>query len=136
MTKGAAPPGWEVWPDQGFGLLIGPFWRRAAGSALEYGFRVEERHLNPHGIMHGGMMLTFADQVLGATVWHAIGEKPCATITLNSNFLAPAKLGDWLEAKAEISRRGRSVVFVGGRVLCGDRILLTAEGVWKILGHG
>jgi uncharacterized protein (TIGR00369 family) len=101
---------------------------------VDLAFRVGEKHLNPNGIVHGGMLMTLADQALGIMVWRSIDQKPCATITLNCNFLAPAKLGDWLEARAEITRRGRSVVFVGGRIQCGDRVLLTAEGIWKVLG--
>jgi uncharacterized protein (TIGR00369 family) len=143
MSAAAVPPGWTVLAgtlqgEGGFGAVNGPFWERARpgedGGGVDIAFLVGEQHLNSNGIVHGGMLMTFVDQAIGATVWRSIDRKPCATITLNCNFLAPAKLGDWLEARAEITRRGRSVVFAGGRIRCEDRILLTAEGVWKILG--
>src|SRR3712207_8296997 len=49
-----------------------------------YGFVAEARHINLGGVVHGGMLMSFADDVLGMTVWEAAGRKPCTTVQLNT----------------------------------------------------
>ena len=56
--------------------MIGPFLARRAGEGWEYGFLPEQRHLNIGGVVHGGMLMSFVDDVLGMTVWEAAGRKP------------------------------------------------------------
>lgn len=138
----AAPPfdpataGWKRLRPDGYPALIGPFWfrRDAEGSGFRYGFTAEARHLNMGGVVHGGMLMSFADDVLGMTVWEAAGRKPCTTVQLSTQFIAPVKLGEFVEGKAEVLRTTRSVVFVRGLVAVGDRTIVHADGIWKILG--
>ena len=120
----------------GYPALIGPFWfrRDEDGKGFRYGFPAEDRHLNMGGVVHGGMLMSFADDVLGMTVWEAAGRKPCTTVQLSTQFIAPVKLGEFVEGRAEVLRRTRSVVFVRGMLAVGERTVLHADGVWKILG--
>jgi uncharacterized protein (TIGR00369 family) len=120
-------------PLGGFCQTIGPLWWRLDKGQVRFAFRAGPEHLNPQGIVHGGMLASFADHVMGAAVWEAIGRKPCATVSLHSSFLGPARAGEWVEGLAKVTRRGQSLVFVVGRLFAGDRGLLTAEGIWKVL---
>lgn len=128
--------GWKRYPtEQGFEHHIGPLWyRKRDDEVVVFGFRAGLQHLNPMGIVHGGMLVTFADHVLGSLVWHRLGRKPCATASLNSDFLSSAKLNDWIEGVAEITRLGRSVVFVRGQILVENKTILTVSGIWKVIG--
>ena len=45
----------------------------------------------------------------------------------------PANPGEFVEARTEIVRRTRSVVFVRGRLGVGGRQVLAASGIWKVL---
>jgi acyl-coenzyme A thioesterase PaaI-like protein len=78
--------------------------------------------------------MAFADAVLGTAVNLAIDGAPSATMTLNTDFISTAKALERVEGEAEVTRRTRSVVFVQGRVYAGDKTLLTATGIWKVLG--
>lgn len=129
--------GWKPLPAEDYPALIGPFWtRREPGepNAWRYGFLAEKRHANLGGVVHGGMLMSFADDVLGMAVWEAAGRRPCTTVQLNTQFIAPARIGDFVEGKAEVLRATRSVVFVRGILTAGERTLVAADGVWKILG--
>ncbi len=118
----------------GFEELIGPIYGAKAGDGdYRLAFRAEDRHGNPQGVVHGGMLMTLVDAVMGIAVYRAIGKRRCATISLNCSFVASGRVGDWLEASAEVVRRGRSVVFMRGDIHAGDRRLITADGVWKVL---
>ena len=81
-----------------------------------------------------GMLMTFIDRTLGSLVWHAIDGRPCATVSLNTDFLAPARPGDWIECRGQVTRQTRALVFVRGELTTADRTLMTASGVWKKLG--
>ena len=118
----------------GFEELIGPIYGAKGGEGdYRLAFRAEDRHGNPQGVVHGGMLMTLVDAVMGIAVWRAIGKRRCATISLNCSFVASGQVDDWLEASAEVVRRGRVVVFMRGDIHAGDRRLITADGVWKVL---
>lgn len=127
--------GWTKRRSQGpFTQLVGPVWirREAGGSACA--FLAEERHTNARGVVHGGMLMSFADHMLGWLVWDAVEKNACATVSLNNQFIAAAKPGDWIEMRGRIVRQTRSLVFVQGTMTVGERIVLTSEGIWKVLG--
>ncbi|MFC7539985.1 hotdog domain-containing protein [Siccirubricoccus deserti] len=56
------------------------------------------------------------------------------TVQLNHHFIAPGKLGELVIGRGEVLRATRSVVFIRGTLMSGDRVLVHADGVWKILG--
>ena len=141
MTDAPAPfdpaaHGWKHlrWHEEGFPTLVGPFWSKKEGDRWAYGLLAEPRHGNAHGIIHGGMLVTFLDQILGVTCWEAANRGPVVTIQLNMHFVSGGKAGEFLEARAEAVRATRSVVFVRGQITVGERVVATADGVWKRLG--
>jgi len=133
-----AAHGWKRlrWHEDGFPTLVGPFWAKREGQGWAYGFLAEPRHGNAHGMIHGGMLVTFLDQILGMTSWEAAGRAPVVTIQLNTHFVAAARAGEFLEARGEAVRATKSVVFVRGEITTGGRVVATADGVWKRLGAG
>ena len=128
------PAGWKIMPAEDYPALIGPFLARREGNGWRYAFVAEERHLNKGGVVHGGMLMSFADDALGATVWEAVGRRPVTTVQLNTQFISPARLGELVEARAEVLRSTRTVVFVRGVLEVAGRAVVHADGVWKILG--
>ena len=101
--------------------------------ALGCGFLADHRHGNKRGVVHGGMLATAFDVALGNAGWHAAAQRPCATVNLNVQFIGALKLGEFAFIHAEIVKATRSMVFLRGTMKVGDRIIATADGVWKIL---
>jgi acyl-coenzyme A thioesterase PaaI-like protein len=132
-NHGDAPPGYRLclMPDGPFTEPLGPLFIREDGSG--FAFRAGERHCNARGVLHGGMLMTFADQVLGLAVQRAVGSLDVATVSLNCDLVAGAVPGDLIEGEAEITRVSRSIVFVRGTLACGGGILMNASGLWKRL---
>ncbi len=136
MTLNQIPDGFRQSATRGpFAEKIGPLYFMREEETYRYGFLVDESHTNYNGILHGGMMMSFMDETMGQTIWHAVDRQRTATISLNFDFVASAKVGDWLEMKCKIVRQGVSVVFIRGELMCGDTIVMTADGVWKIIGR-
>jgi acyl-coenzyme A thioesterase PaaI-like protein len=131
-----AVAGWEPYRDEGFIGLVGPFWRQAYGDGYRYAFRAEPKHHNRRGVVQGGMLMTFADRSMGMTCWYANERQPQATIQLDVHFIDAVQIGDFVEARCRVVRRTRSLVFMSGELMVGDRVVVTANGVWKTLGKG
>jgi len=127
------PDGYEVctMPDGAFGTATGPLFIRRDGGG--FAFRVGVRHCNARGVVHGGMLMTFADQVLGLTVQRAVGNLDVATVSLHCDLISSAAPGDLVEGEAVVTRITRSIVFVRGSLRCGERPVMTASGLWKRL---
>ncbi len=116
-----------------FGRLTGPFYDGADADGFIRAFRVDDRHANSLGMVHGGMLMTFADIVLARGVRLVVADRPFVTVRMTSDFVAPARLGDWVEGRARVTRQARGVVFVRGRLTVGSRLVLKADGLFRIL---
>jgi uncharacterized protein (TIGR00369 family) len=123
----------------GFVGANGPlFVRHEAGqdaAQFRLGFRVEPRHCNPMGICHGGMLATFADMLLpiGAVLQlPALHERFLPTVSLQIDYVGPAKLGAWVEGEMQVLRQTRSMVFAQGLVRADGELALRCSGVFKI----
>ena len=94
-----------------------------------------EQHLNRHGVLHGGIASTMLDNALGATASLSVdagGRAPFMTLSLNTHFLAPARLGAKLTATGRLVGGGSAVKFVDGELVDSEGTLIaTASGVFK-----
>lgn len=119
--------------DGRFAEAVGPLYIRE-GEPVRFGFRAESRHGNVRETVHGGMLMTLADQVLGLTVMQAVGlDTPVVTVSLHCDFVSAAKPGDWIEGEATVTQITRTLIFVRGSLSHHGGVVLSAAGVWKRL---
>lgn len=112
----------------------GPFYHKVTEDGFWHGVRVKSRHCNSRGITHGGMLMSFADGLLGTAVFRET-KTVALTIRMNSDFLSSARPGDWLEGTARVTKATRSVVFCEAELFVGTRAVLKATGVFKLMGR-
>jgi uncharacterized protein (TIGR00369 family) len=140
MTFDPGSQGWKPHrnlDNPGFIGLIGPLWARLeAEGQWAYAFQAGPQHVNGRGIVHGGMLMSFADHALGMIVWTAVERRACVTVGLNNQFLAPVQQGDWVEGRGRILRQTRSLVFIQGALSVAGKEVMVCDGIWKILGAG
>ena len=120
---------------EGFIAVNGPLYARRNEAGFQLGFRVEERHCNPMGICHGGMMATFCDMLLPMTIHRKskeVGLRFLPTISLQVDYLAPAELGAWVEGEADVLRTTRTLVFAQGLVTADGKPCARVSGIFKI----
>ena len=121
----------------GFNNYVGPFYRLPdvdGGRVRRFAFVVAEKHMNSAGTVHGGVLMTFADMSMGQTARAETGATGGSTVSLNSDFVGPGGLHDVIEARVRVSRRARTMVFISAELFAGDRLLLVATGLWKVIG--
>lgn len=97
-----------------------------------------EKYANPGmgGRLHGGVVATVLDSVMGYTLMAALGRtetrKVGPTVSLTTNFVSSAD--EPLVAVGEIVRIGSSTAAINGelRGQDTDRVIATGQGVWRV----
>lgn len=124
--------GWKPRALPGFFGLVGPLWTKKEGESWVYAVLAEEKHVNPAGMVHGGMLATLLDHVLSVIAWEANERKPCITVALDAHFLASACPGDFIVARGRIVRQTATLVFAQGSLTVGSQGIATASAILKI----
>lgn len=111
----------------------GPYFHRAQqGELTEHAFFALPRHANGLGLVHGGMLTSFLDGLMGAAVFRS-ARRPGVTIHLSVDFLHMARLGEWVMGEAHVTRATKDVAFVEGRVHVGGRDVVRGSGLFKLM---
>jgi len=96
---------------------------------------VTDAHTNRHNVLHGGIALTLLDNAMGVTASLTVdptGRTPFLTISLTSQFKAPALPGMRLTALGRVTGGGRSILFLDSRLTAEDGTeIASATGVYK-----
>ena len=115
----------------------GPYWLKPVDGRTLVGLRMAPHHMNYRDMAHGGVLTRLADVAMSYQAFASEDPPvPVATASLTTNFLAPARLGDWLVADARIDRIGGRTAHVSGRITCGEETLATMSGVFTLHRKG
>ena len=112
---------------------IGPMWTRKEPEGWAYGLLCEGKHLNPAGVMHGGVTASLLDHAISAVAWEAAGRLPCLTVQLDTHFLAPVAQGEFAEVRVKVNSRSRSLMFLYGEMTVNGTLAATAQAVMKVM---
>jgi acyl-coenzyme A thioesterase 13 len=124
--------GWTSWPQEPFEYeTAGPFYFRIDEQGPVAAFRAERKHMNGAGVMHGGCLMTFADFALFAIAHDGMQDSYGLTVAFTSEFLDGPREGERVEARGELLRAGKSLVFVRGLVTAEGRACLNFSGTIK-----
>lgn len=129
MLPEIIPPGFEPWvPASPFmqGLTaMGPLYVSGPVIAL----RVTEAHTNMHAIAHGGMLASLADCALGHALTQISG-RPSVTVQMSIEYLRAVQPGQWLQARVQVEKQGRSLAHASCLLQVGDNIYVKANAVF------
>jgi len=130
------PSGFTAIEDPGpFAEHVGPLYiRTGADEPPAVGLRAAEQHANAAGAVHGGLLATLCDIALGAAVRAHADEDIAgtATISLTTDYLAPAKPGAWLEANTKVEKLGGRLAFADCAVTADGREVVRARAVFSV----
>ena len=118
---------------EGFAELVGlEIFPQSEGASIG-SLTVREEHLNPNGVVHGGVLFTLVDTCLGAALMQrlATGEL-CATLQISMNFLKPVFTGT-VECKAFVVSKGKRIGNVRGELYVDQALVGTADGNFAIM---
>jgi uncharacterized protein (TIGR00369 family) len=119
--------------DQGFIALIGASLPEADDGTARLVVEADERHFNPAGAVHGGMLATLVDTTMGAAVRSVVDDEAPATSQLTVTYLRPGKPGR-LEVSARVSKRGDSLTVCEAEVEQDGKTLVHALATFALVG--
>ena len=132
MAVDTGAEGYDAFPLQSFldfDVRDGP-----DGAVVAF-LEVDDRHLNPNGIVHGGVVFTLADTAMGrATMAVLVDGQICASIEVSVRYLRPIP-GGRLVATASVLRAGRRIVHLECSITVDgdDRPVAVLQGSFAVL---
>lgn len=134
VTNADIPTGFApIFRTSPFLETIGPLYSAGSGAALVIGLRVQEKHTNARGTLHGGVLASIADIALGYGLATST-DPPTSMVTasLNVDFAGSAQIGDWIETALDLQKIGSRLAFANVYfTLRGERIA-RASGVFLV----
>jgi len=98
-----------------------PLFSRRGERRVEIGLWLREAHCNSRGFLHGGVIAALADNAMGLScVACQPGVKGALTVSLTVDYVASAKLGQWLRIEPRVIKAGGTLGFADA--------LITADG--------
>lgn len=124
--------GFRTWGSTDpFEDTIGPFYfRQESDGSYRCAFVSEHKHLNGGGMLHGGLLMSFADFALFVFARDHL-EGMAVTVGFNSEFVSAGPEGALVEATGEVTKATRSLLFVRGKIFSGSSTIMTFSGILK-----
>lgn len=93
---------------------------------------LRESLLNPHHVVHGGVIYSMADTGQGAALYPSLAAgEICATIEIKVSYFRAVAAGT-LECRSRVVHRGRRTAHVESEIFEGERLVAKASGSWAI----
>ena len=111
--------------------LIGPLLFRRDEDGIQFALRIDERHLNARGFVHGGVLAALADVALGYTA--SLEKEPPArliTASLTIDFVRAVSAGELVVATVDVQRVGSRIAFANCYLACEERRVARASAVF------
>ena len=108
---------------------------KSAPGVTVWTMRVDERFLNPAGIVQGGFLAALLDSAMGASAVTSAGDRKVnvANTEMKVSFLRPASPGDVLTCTATVLKPGSVISFVEAKIVNGDgKLVATASSSYLI----
>ena len=116
-----------------------PIFSRRETDRVVIGVQVREAHTNSRGMVHGGLIAALADNAMGLScvaVLTGEGRKPeggLVTVSMATDFIGAAKLGQWLEFDTQYVKTGRTLCFAQAFVCADGEVIARADARFRVL---
>ena len=111
--------------DSGTDVMLGVVYRHLAPDRVEATMEVTETHVQPYGVLHGGLSVTLAESIcsVGANLWTMPQGKFAVGMEINANHLHSAKIGETVTGVATPLHSGRDTHVWEARLTNGSGVL-------------
>lgn len=131
MSELQIPEGFRHWAGDPAEDRIGPFFYRVLSAGrVQNTFMPEAHHCNTYGNVHGGVLMTFADQCLCLAACESEADV-VITVSATCDFVDAAVKGERLHGDGELVRMAGSLAFTRVTIRAGERVVMVASGVVK-----
>lgn len=116
-----------------FGELIGLRFIQAEKGTSRCSIEVDHKLLNPHGVVHGGVIYSMADTGMGAALYTRLGEsESCATIEIKIAYFKPVASGT-LVCDSKVIHKSKRIATLESEIRNGEQLVAKAMGTFFII---
>lgn len=119
-----------------------PIYSRVDDTGVCIGLIIADAHCNSRSFLHGGVIASLADNAMGLSfvqiarqasseVSQAISG--AVTVNLSIDYVAAAKLGQWMQINPRVVRVGGSLGFVDAIVTADGNPIARANATFRLL---
>lgn len=116
-----------------------PLYSHRLPDRIIVGLHVREPHTNSRGMVHGGLIAALADNAMGMScgaVMMAEGrslEAKPVTVSMATDFIGIAKLGQWLAFDTVYVKTGRTLCFAQAFVTADGEVIARADARFRVI---
>ncbi|WP_213272730.1 PaaI family thioesterase [Hyphomonas sp.] len=143
MTEPAIPEGYSPhFRKSPFTDPWEPLFSRTQAREVSIGLVLSQAHCNSRGLVHGGLIASLADNAMGLSCMAALQEEGrgapggLVTITLGTDYLGPARIGQWLATDTHFVKTGGSICFADCLLRADGVPVARAGATFKVLQAG
>jgi acyl-CoA thioesterase len=115
-----------------FAELIGLKFTKSKKGYSECVLEINERLLNPHKVVHGGVVYSMADTGMGAALYPLLDEDElCATVEIKIAYFAAIASGI-LVCKTKVIHKGKRIAVLESEIESNGRLIAKAIGTYSI----
>jgi uncharacterized protein (TIGR00369 family) len=111
-----------------------PLYSKKTEKAVIIGLRLAKPHTNGRGLIHGGLIISLADNAMGyscaqATDW----TTSFVTISLAADYVGSAQIGQWLAVESDVIKTGSTICFAHSLIKADDAVIARANGTFRVV---
>jgi acyl-CoA thioesterase len=115
-----------------FGDLIGLKFTKLEKGYSQCTLDVVDKLLNPHKVVHGGVLYSMADTGMGAAAYTTLAKNElCATIEIKINYFKATRAGV-LTCNTKVIHQGKKIVILDSEIFNDGQIVAKAMGTYSI----
>ncbi|MCF8467783.1 MAG: PaaI family thioesterase [Sneathiella sp.] len=120
-----------------------PIYQRITDAGATLAIEVRECHCNGRGFAHGGLIASLSVNGMGTSLVMKARKKfandkiSAVTLSMTTDYIDSAQIGDWLEFRPEVLKVGKSIGFTGMKVVAArdgeERLIARANASFKLV---
>lgn len=112
-----------------------PLYEKLTADAVVLGLYLREAHTNRRGLIHGGVIAALADKAMGHSCGQKIGatQVSLVTVSLSLDYIATAKIGQWLTVESDVIRTGKTLCFTQCLVKADGEVIARGNASFRVM---
>lgn len=113
-----------------------PMYEKTTPDAVILGLHLRTEHTNRRGLIHGGVIAALADKAMGHSCGHkmgAVGRPSLVTVSLSLDYIASAKIGQWLTVETDVIKTGKTLCFTQCLVKADGEVIARGNASFRVV---
>jgi uncharacterized protein (TIGR00369 family) len=111
-----------------------PLYSRRRQDGVDLLFEVRAAHCNSRGYLHGGVLASLCDNVMGLSLGSVLNNAKAniVTLTLTLDYLGSAKAGDVILIEPRVIRAGTTIGVCDALAKCDGKAVVRANATFSV----